>query len=337
MEKDWLIDVPKVHLHVHLEGATDPETYLELSKQNNIALPFTTAEDGYKYFEYVNFVHFLDVFKTCVEAIRKEEDFYILIDRFAKQQASQNIKYAEFYISMSLHIMHGLDPNRVLSIIGHACRKAESDYDIQLRCIPDISRDREMGIALDVLKATIRSKSEYIIGFGIGGSERTDTKSFAGLFMTAKQAGLRLVAHAGEWRGTQVIWDAINSLGVERIGHGITAIKDQQLMDFLKVTQIPIEISPTSNRCTGLVAPDQEHPIHEMIRAGLNITVSSDDPVMFSTTLTKEFQKLRKEGLSDIDLVELLQRNINSSFMGMAEKKDFLDDLKKYLTGIYQA
>lgn len=329
---NWLLEVPKVELHIHLEGATSPETFLELSKKNNIALPFNTVEEGRKQFQYVGFMQFLDMFKACVQAIRDENDFYILIDRFAADQARQNIRYAEFFISMSLHIMHGLDPSRVLSVIGHACRKAEADYGIKLRCIPDISRDRELGIALDVLKSLIRNKSEYIIGLGLGGSERNDTKSFAGLFITAKQVGLRTVVHAGEWKGTQVIWDAINSLGAERIGHGITIVKDPTLIEFLKATQIPIEVSPTSNRCTGIIPQDQPHPIHEMVRLGLNVTVNSDDPTFFGVSLTDEFVKLHDEGMSDSDLVRLLHNAVNSSFMSMADKKTQLDELRKYLT-----
>lgn len=329
----WLKEVPKTELHVHLEGATTPETYLELAEKNGVSLPFTTPEDGYRYFHFVNLVHFLEVYHTCTTAIRKPEDFRMLIDRFAKSRMEENIRYCEFYISLSLHIMHELDPVDVLSEIGIACRQAEVKYDIKLRCIPDVSRDRDIGIALDALKAVIRGKSEYIIGLGLGGSERNDSKKFAGIFSTANQAGLKLVAHAGEWRDSQVIWDAVNHLGAQRIGHGFTATKDPQLMDFLVATQIPIEVCPSSNIRVGLVPEGGTHPIKEMIRRGLNITVHSDDPTMFGTTLTKELEDLTQgvDPLSEQEMIALLKRNINASFMPVAEKKMYFDQLNGFL------
>lgn len=331
---DWLKEVPKIELHVHLEGATPPTTYLELAKKNDVPLPFTTPEDGYRYFNFVNLVHFLDIYHTCTTTIRKPEDFHVLIDRFAKTRTEENIKYCEFYISLSLHILHELDPVRVLSEVGIACRNAEVKYDIKLRCIPDISRDRDIGIALDALKAIIRGKSEYIIGLGLGGSERTDSKKFAGIFSTAAQSGLKLVAHAGEWRESQVIWDAINHLGANRIGHGFTAVKDQQLVDFLVATQIPIEVCPTSNVRVGLIDSVENHPVFDLIRAGVNVTVHSDDPSMFGTTLTKELENLTKgpRALSEKEMIELLCRNINASFMPVAEKKAHFDQLNGFLS-----
>lgn len=328
----WLDKAPKTHLHIHLEGATTAQTYLELAEKNKITLPFQTVEDGNRYFEFVNLIHFLDVYHTCTTAVRTPDDFHVMIERLAKSEVEQNVRYCEFFISLSLHILHEMDPIPLLSAINIACRDMESKYDIKLRCIPDISRDRDIGIALDALKAVIRSKSEYIIGFGLAGSERNDSKKFAGIMQTAAQSGLRVVAHAGEWRDSQVIWDAINYINAERIGHGITCVKDKQLMDFLAATQLPIEVCPTSNYRTQLVKAGEPHPIHEMIKHGLNVTVNADDPTMFNTSLNREFRKLGEYGLTDPQLVQLLKRNINASFMSMADKKIQFNRLQGFLT-----
>lgn len=327
---DWLVDAPKVELHVHLEGSTTPECYLELARRNKVELPFRTIEEGKAYFKYKNLVAFLAVYRTCTTAITQPKDFFLLIEEFARSRAKENIRYSEFFISLGLHVLHEIDPEDILEVVAKACRNAEIKYNIKLRCIPDVSRDVDIGIALDCLKAVIRKRSEYIIGFGIGGSERVDTKKFAGLFITAKDQGLRIVAHAGEWKGTQVIWDAIKALGAERIGHGITAITDKQLMKFLITTQIPIEVSPTSNVCVGLIDKFEDHPIFEMIERGLNVTVHSDDPTMFNTTLAKELQKVGAK-IGTEAIIRIMYRNINASFMPIAEKKVQFDELSGYL------
>lgn len=328
---NWIKDCPKTELHIHLEGATTPATYLELARSNGVNLPFTTVDEGERYFKYKNLVHFLEVYHTCTTAIRKPEDFYLLVDRFAKSRADENIRYCEFYISLALHVLHEVNPEEILSVVARACRQAEIKYNIKLRCIPDISRDRDIGVALDSLKATIRKKSEYIIGFGLGGSERGDSKKFAGLFATAADSGLRLVAHAGEWKDSQVMWDVVRNLNVERIGHGITCVKDPQLMEFLAITQIPIEVCPTSNVRVGLVDSFESHPIFAMEKAGLNVTINSDDPTMFDTTLTDEILVLRSF-LDDGRVVKFLKRNINASFLRHIEKKAYFDELNGYLT-----
>lgn len=328
---DWISLVPKCEFHIHLEGSTSPETYLALAKQNDVELPFHTIEEGHHYFQYKNLINFLEVYSTCTTAIRKPEDFYMLIDDFAKSRADENIRYCEFFISLSLHILHELNPEEILEVVARACRQAEIKYNIKLRCIPDISRDREIGIALDALKAVIRKKSEYVIGLGLGGSERVDSKKFAGIFALAADAGLKTVAHAGEWKDTQVIWDVIKNLNVARIGHGITAVKDRQLMDFLYVTQIPIEVCPTANIKVNLVNEMAHHPVFNMIGAGLNVTVHSDDPVLFGTSLVNELRHLKMSGLEDFHLVDILRRNINATFMPVSEKKTFFDELNGFL------
>ncbi len=328
---DFLKACPKVEHHVHIEGATPPGIYLKLAKENGVSLPFDSVIDGYKYFKYKNLINFLEVYSTCTTAIQKPDDFETLIDAFAYSRMVENIRYCEFYISLSLHILHELNPEEILSVIGIACRRAEIKYNIKLRCIPDISRDRDIGIALDALKAIIRGKSEYIIGIGLGGSERTDTKRFAGIFQTAIDAGLKPVVHAGEWRGTQVIWDSINYLGALRIGHGITAVKDHQLMEFLATTQIPVEVCPSSNIRVGLVGM-HDHPVSEMVRSGLNVTIHSDDPAMFDTSLWNELAYLvNYRGFTEIDIISILRSNINASFMTMAEKKKHFDELNGFL------
>jgi aminodeoxyfutalosine deaminase len=327
----WLQDVPKVELHCHLEGSTSPETYLRLAKENGVNLPFTTAEEGRGYFQFKNLVHFLEVYHTCTTAIRKPADFHFLIDQFAKSRAAENIRYCEFFVSLALHILHEVNPEEALAAIAKACRQAEIKYNIKLRCIPDISRDRDIGVSLDALKATIRKKNEYIIGFGLGGSERTDSKKFAGLFTTAADSGLRVVAHAGEWRDTGVIWDVIKHLGALRVGHGVTIMQDKELVDFMVNTQIPIEVCPTGNIKVGLFTQDT-HPVVDMINAGLNVTIHSDDPVLFGTTMWQELAYLQHRGVQDDGLVSVLRRNINASFMPVVEKKLYFDELNGFLT-----
>lgn len=327
--KYWTEKAPKIHLHIHLEGATSPETYLKLARKHDVILPFSNGTDGYKFFQYQSLEHFLMMFRSCTNAICDPQDFLLLIDQFAKAQVAQNVKYCEFYVSLSLYAMRDMDLDQILVNIAHACVKAQLDYGIELHCIPDVSRDRKIEIAGRCIEAIVRNRSKYIIGIGLGGSEQKSTADFQKVFEFASQAGLKTVAHAGEARDTDVIWEAINSLHVMRIGHGVSAITDLTLMEHLKETQLPLEVCPTSNYCTGLIREDEVHPIHLMIKEGLNVTINSDDPMLFNTTLNGELLKLQKAGLTDIQLKELLMRNINAAFITEPEKDKYrrqLDD-----------
>lgn len=328
--KHWLEDAPKIHLHVHLEGATSPETYLELAKKHDVILPFSNGQDGQKLFQYQSLEHFLMMFRSCTNSICDPEDFLMLIDHFAKAQVAQNVKYCEFFISLALYAMRDMDLDQILVNVAHGCVKAQLDHGIELRCIPDISRDRKIDIGGRCAEAIVRNRSKYIIGIGLGGSEQKSTAAFQKVFEFVRHAGLKTVAHAGEARDANVLWEAINSLHVMRIGHGISAITDLALMEYLRESQLPLEVCPTSNYRTGLVRKEEEHPIYFMIKEGLNVTVNSDDPMLFNTTLNDELLNLQKGGLTDTQLKELLIRNINAAFMTDTEKDLYRRQLEDY-------
>lgn len=327
---DWLTTVPKVELHVHLEGATDFATYLKLAQNNSVVCPFSTVTEARQQFRYSNLEHFLTLYRECISSIRQPADFVLLMQQFIQDRLAQNIKYCEFFVSLSSYMTRDMNPDTILSTISAMCQEAQQKYGLELRCIPDISRERTLPLAQKCLEAIIRNRNTYIIGVGLGGSEQNGCRMFAPLFAMARQMGLYVVAHAGETRDSIIIWEAINDLRVARIGHGIAAVSDSALMNYLATSQLPLEVCPTSNYYTGIIPAAESHPVHLMIKRGLNVTINSDDPVMFDTTLTKEFQLLRAHGVNEYALFVLLCNNVKASFMNDAAKVQWLTNLQTH-------
>ena len=321
--------MPKVELHVHIEGAVSPTAYFELAKKNNVKLPVETLEQWKNYFKFKNFSHFIEVYITAVSCIKTPQDLSVIIEDFYKHQSSQNILYSEAFLSASF-LIQNFETKEVLEAIEAGMKAGEEKYKVKVNIIPDIARnlpDSQEGV-LNLVKAGY--KRGTFIGLGLGGLEiGYPPHLFKETYKAAKEAGLKIVAHAGEAVGAESIWGAINDLHIERIGHGIRCIEDEVLMKQLKENQIPIEVSPTSNYHLGVVNAQENHPIREMFDKGLFCTLNSDDPVMFSTNLVKEYELLLDQGFSNEELIQLNRNAIHASFLNQEEKAKYeklLDD-----------
>jgi len=326
MEYQTLAAMPKFELHVHVEGAADADTYYEIAQKNNFRLPVKSRQEWRQFFEFHDdFPHFIDVYLAAVGCLKTTSDYGLLIENFFKHQSEQNILYTEAYLSAT-PIIERFEDEAVLDAIEAAVIAGQEKYGCVIKLIPDIARmipesqDR-------VLEFVIKGKQRGLfIGLGLGGLEQGfPPRLFTETFEEARRAGLRTVAHAGEADGPESIWGAIDDLKVERIGHGVRCVEDPALLEALRQRQIPLEVCPVSNYCLGIVEKGEMHPIREMVDAGLYCCINSDDPAMFSTSLTNEYMTLASQGFSRSELQQLNMNALEASFLDDVEKQHYRD------------
>lgn len=286
--------MPKVELHVHLEGAMAPRTLLELARRRRISLPAADVAGLREWFRFRDFDHFVQVYLACSAVLRDPEDFALLIAEFAADQERENIRYSEIHFTIGTHWQNGLPIDEILESMEEAIRAAERQRGVVLRLIPDIVRDVGSATADPTLEWAIEGhKRGIVVALGLTGREAVcPSEPFAGHFEEARRHGLHGVAHAGEHAGPASVLAALDACGAERIGHGVRAIEDAGLIERLRAGRTPLEVCPTSNLLLG-VAPDlAAHPFDRLRRAGLEVSVNTDDPALFDTTLSREYLRL---------------------------------------------
>jgi len=318
--------LPKAELHLHLEGTVTPETLVELSGRHD-ATPLTLDEARAVY-QYKDFTGFLMAFKAVTERLRTPEDYELITYRMLERLASQGVVHAEVYVAVGVvYYWARTEFEPLFEGMERARSQAEQDFDITCYWIFDAVRQFGVEAAARVFRkaAEMRAKHPSIVGIGIGGDERqTGAEVFRELYTEARDSGLRLTAHAGESAGPESIWGAIN-IGAERIGHGLTAIEDPELMAILAERQIPVEICITSNIRTGCCLPISAHPVRSYFDAGLMITLNSDDPAMFGSNLVQEYALAQSRfEFTNEHLRELAANSIEASFLPAERKVELL-------------
>jgi adenosine deaminase len=314
--------MPKVEIHIHLEGATDAETIFEMSRRNKIPLPVDSLEEWKAYYEFRDFAHFIEVYIAASRCMLTPDDYVAMVESFLMRQAGQNIKYSEAYFSPSLHLGRKLTKREVYDALEAGVKSGSKKYGSTVRFIADISRevshlqDKVLKFALDG-----RERDGLFIGLGVGGPEvGHPPEDFTETYAKARDAKLHVTAHAGEGDGAKSIWGALEALKIERIGHGTRCFEDSKLISHLQKTQTPLEVSPNSNYCLGIVKPTEPHPVRRMTDEGLYVTLNSDDPPMFSTDLNNEYLTLARQGFSWDELWQINLNTLNASFLPDSEK-----------------
>ncbi len=312
--------MPKVELHVHLEGATDAATIWELAKRNKVTLPAKTLEEWQAMYAFRDFNHFIEIYLHATQCMQTADDFAFMVDRFLAQQAAQNVRYCEVFLSASF-MLDNFPQDEVIDAFSEGIKRGKEKYDVGLRFIPDIAR-HEPETRHRVLDFILKGYEQGVfIGLGLGGIEAGYPAGlFTDVYDEARRQGLHLVAHAGETTGAESVWGAINDLKVERIGHGVRAVEDQELLAYLAESQIPLEVCPHSNYRLKVTPLDQPHPLRKLMDAGVYCTVNSDDPPMFSTDLTSEYLLLARQGFSWEELWQLNLNALEASFLSSKEK-----------------
>lgn len=325
--------LPKVELHVHLEGATLPETVLKLAAHHDITLPATTEAGLREWYRFRDFRHFIIVYLTIQNLLRTSADFELITYDFGREMQRQNIRYAEVTFTPYTHLWQdkGLTAEDIIAGLEAGRHRAREDFDVQIVWIMDIPRNlsfeagRYTGAASGpTVELALAWQDRGVVALGLGGDESTaPAEPFAPAFKAARAGGLHSVPHAGELAGPESVWGALRSLGAERIGHGVRASEDPELVAYLIQNQIPLEVNPTSNIQLGVYPSYAQHPLRRLWDAGVLLTVNSDDPPLFNTTLNQEYGVLIDHFGFDADALEQITLNaVSSSFLPPARKQE---------------
>jgi aminodeoxyfutalosine deaminase len=288
---------PKIELHVHLEGTVRAATLLEIARRNGYELPADTVEGLASLYEYRDFEHFIQVWILTTNALRTAEDFRQVVVDYAAEAAAHGAVYIEGIFSPAERVARGVDWDEIFSGYCDGARKAEELHGVTVRLTPDIYR----GASTDAAELVVRQCAAYrergVVGVGLGGLEaQFPPEPYAPVFGLAKAEGLGSVPHAGEVVGPESIRGALDALQADRIRHGIRAVEDPDLVAELAERQIVLDVSPVSNVRTGAVASLAEHPLPKLVEAGVLCSISTDDPAMFDTDLTRDYDAARSLG-----------------------------------------
>jgi len=336
----FIQSLPKAELHLHLEGSVDPPTLSELSRRHPTPLPvannrYTNIQDSGRVFtedearalyQYQDFTGFLTAFKAVTERLRDPQDYELVTYRLMQKLHVQNVVHAEVYISAGVVQWRGQEFAPLFEGAERGRKRGERDFGVSLYWIFDAVRHFGVNEAQRVVNDAIRFKAHNVAGMGIGGDERRAApEQFRDVYSHAAKHGLGLTAHAGETVGPESIWGALRELKADRIGHGLRAAEDPELVRYLADHQIPVEVCITSNVVTGCCRSVEEHPVRKLFEAGVLVVLNTDDPDMFHTHLVKEYQIAREVfGFTDDDLRELARNSFRASFLPQERKREML-------------
>jgi aminodeoxyfutalosine deaminase len=339
----YLLSLPKAELHLHLEGTVDPPTLAELSRRHPTPLAtennrYTNIQDSGRVFteeearalyEYKNFTSFLMAFKAVTERLRTADDYEVVTYRMMQKLHAQNVLHAEVYVSVGVVHWRGGEFAPLFDGLERGRQRGERDFGMSLYWIFDAVRHFGPEEARRVADEAVRFKDRNVIGIGLGGDERrASPEQFREVFEHAAAHGLRLTVHAGETVGPESIWGALRELKADRIGHGLHAAGDPELVRYLAERQIPVEVCITSNVLTGCCATVDQHPVKRLFDAGVRVTLSTDDPEMFHTTLSREYEIAQQTlGFGEAELRELARNSFRASFLPKGKKDEFLAKL----------
>jgi len=319
----FIRQLPKAELHLHLEGSIDRHTLAELRARHG-----RTSASGEmdRLYHYESFTDFLLAFKQITEDLRTPEDFELISYRLMEKLQADRVLHAEVYVSVGVYLWRKQDFAAIFEGLECGRKRGERDFGVSLLWIFDAVRQFGRDEAQRVAELAVRYQSRNVVGFGTGGDElKGPAEMFREVYAFAREQGLRLTAHAGESAGPESIWGALN-LQAERIGHGLTAWQDRELVEELSKRQIPVEICLTSNLLTRVCPSLGEHPVRNYFDQGVMITLNTDDPAMFATSLSREYQLAQNQfGFTDEHLRELARNSFEASFLPAAEKLKFLN------------
>src|SRR5437016_2177641 len=323
---DRIATLPKAELHLHLEGSIQPVTVCALTARHAVV---TTEEEVRQRYAYRDFPEFIEAFKWVTSFLREPRDYALIATDLGEHLLTQHVVYTEVTLSIGVMLLRKQQPEANFEALLRATESFEN-RGLRFRWVFDAARQFGADAAMEVVESAKRCNSEAIVAFGIGGYElNIPTKEFRRVYDRAAQFGLHRLIHAGEVGGPEKIREAIELLGAERIGHGIAAINDPELMDLRAERNIPLEICPTSNMKTAALARQlrcqeariEDHPLPKFLRHGIPIVLSTDDPAMFQTTLHEEYVNAARMGLREHELTQIVVMGFECAFMPVGERR----------------
>jgi len=330
-----VVTLPKAELHVHIEGTFEPELIFKCAERHGIQLEYSSVDALRAAYRFSDLSSFLKLYYQAMAVLRDERDFYELTTAYLKRAVSQGVRHAEIFFDPQAHNARGVALNTVVDGIWQALRDGERDLGITSLLIPCFLRDKTPESAAMMLQSLLKFKDRFV-AIGLDSAEVGNPPSkFAAVFHRAKAEGLRLVCHAGEEGPPEYVWDAIQVLEVERIDHGIRAMEDLQLVEYLRREQIPLTVCPLSNVRLHVVPSLSMHPLKRMLEAGLMVTCNSDDPAYFGGYVGDNFARVDEAlRLTTTDALALARNSFNASFITGEAKKTLLNELDAYVASI---
>jgi len=328
---DWLNKLPKVELHLHLEGSLEPELMFFLAQRNGIELPYKSVEEIRSAYQFNNLQDFLDIYYQGAEVLQKEQDYYDLTWAYLQKCHSQNVIHVEPFFDPQTHTCRGISFETVINGISHALEDGEKKLGISYQLIMSFLRHLSESDAIE----TLRSAEKFIDkihGVGLDSSEKDNPpEKFTRVFAKAIKLGFKSVAHAGEEGPAEYIWGAIKELKVSRIDHGIRALDDPELVAYLVNEKMPLTVCPLSNTKLCVFNDMSEHTILQMLKLSLNVCVNSDDPAYFGGYMTENFNALAISlSMTKEQAVQLVENAISASFAPKSRKNEMHTLLDNY-------
>ena len=322
---EFLLTVPKTEIHLHLEATAGAAEIFQLMERNGVKIPgIEIFEDLISRFQVRNLTEFVSLFVDVLQpVVQSEEDLGTLVQGACDYLRRNNIPYAELFLSPSNYLKRDMDFARIVEVISSEAVIAEADHDVRMRFIVDISRTFGPENAMRNVELTLQHGNDHILGIGLGGAEADGpAKDYVDAFAAAREAGFHAVAHAGEDVGPESIVASVDLLKAERIGHGLSAMLDPDLMERLADMQLPVECCPTSNVFTRrFINKLEEHPLPRFLDAGINACVNTDDPAIFGVDLVDEFINVRHSmGVERARLGKLIENGVYATFLPKAEQ-----------------
>jgi aminodeoxyfutalosine deaminase len=332
---------PKAELHVHLEGAIQPETLLTLAQRNGIELPANTIEGVRSWIAYRDFDHFIELFRAACRCLRTAEDYELAAYDLGADLARQGVRYAEVTFSASVHHRFGVPQAAYFDGLARGRERARADFGIELTWIFNIVRawkyrEAVAPLADHTTEVSIDGKEIGVVALGLAGAEAgAPPEPFAPWFERARAAGLHSAPHAGEHAGPESVWGAIRALGAKRIGHSVRAVEDPALVAYLARERIPLDVCPLSNVRLGVAPSMERHPLPDLLEAGVVMTVNSDDPSLFNTSLADDYATLVEPfGLSVTQIDEIVLNGFRSSFLPPERKQALVAEVEQELAAL---
>lgn len=331
--KAFIHGIPKAELHIHIEGALEPELMFQIAEKNGISLPFKTVADIRRAYDFKDLQSFLDIYYQGAQVLLHEDDFYQLTWSYLQKAAEQNVRHTEIFFDPQVHTARGIEFETVLQGIHRALVDARLHLDVSSKLIMCFLRHLSVSDAMKTLKKALPFK-EWITAVGLDSSEwGFPPEKFKPVFDQARRRGFKAVAHAGEEGPAEYIWQALKLLKVERIDHGVRCVEDAGLVDFLVKHQVPLTVCPLSNVKLGVFADMHQHNLKQMLSSGLFVTVNSDDPAYFGGYIEENFRALHEaSGLDYQDIYKLARNSFQASFLNPPEKKKYVDELNEFLS-----
>jgi len=332
ISREFCLRMPKVELHVHLEGSIRPETVLKLSERHKVELPANTLEGLKDWYRFKDFPHFVQIYVAVSKCIKTPDDIELIAREFIEGQAAQNVLHSEATFSATTLEKHNNIPwPDQHAALKRAIAYGKEEFGVSTSFVLDIVRGDPAERGLELAQWAVGAFGDGVCALGLSGIEGIcEAERYSEAFALAKDAGMPFVPHAGETRGAESIAELLRISNPVRIGHGVRCLEDPDVVRELRDRQIPLEVNPTSNICLGVFPSLDEHSLPKLMDEGLYVTINSDDPPMFGTTITDEFYECSKSfGFSEDILWSLSLNAANAALLPTEEKRALIARMRE--------